>query len=136
MGGYDDNEQQINTAPVNSFGDLKVNVFTANRALPVCNAQIMVYKSLEESQQDLLAVLQTDCSGETEMISLPAPLKANSLHPNEPGPVGQLGDNAYNIYYVRIMAANFITRDRMPVQIFPGIRSDLAVDMQAPIYIG
>ena len=44
---YDDNEQQINTAPVNSFGYLKVNVFTANRALPVCNAQIMVYKSLE-----------------------------------------------------------------------------------------
>ena len=32
---YDDNEQQINTAPVNSFGYLKVNVFTANRALPV-----------------------------------------------------------------------------------------------------
>lgn len=132
---YDDAEQQVNTAPVNSFGYLKVNVFTASRALPVCNAQIMVYRSLEERQQDLLAVLQTDCSGEAEIISLPAPLKANSLHPDESAP-GQAGGNAYNVYYVRIMAANFVTRDRLPVQIFPGIRSDLAIDMQAPLYLG
>ena len=43
---YDDNEQQINTAPVNSFGYLKVNVFTANRALMLRLWYIKVWRKV------------------------------------------------------------------------------------------
>ena len=87
-----------NAPETTSFGYLKINVSAAQRALPVYNAQIMVYGSIEERQQELLAVLQTNSSGETEMISLPAPLLA--------------------------------------VQIFPGVLSDLVINMQTPVYIG
>ena len=55
--------QQENTAAAPSFGYLKINVAAAHRALPVHNAQIIVYSSKTELQQELLAVLQTDSSG-------------------------------------------------------------------------
>ncbi len=99
-----------------AFGYLKINVAAAQRALPIYNAQIMVYGSEEERQQELLAVLQTDSSGGTEMISLPAPALAESQNPLPPG-----APRPFTSYYVRIVAANFVTRDRVPVQIFPGV---------------
>lgn len=105
------------------FGYLKINVAAARRALPVYDAQVAVYSNRREEQRDLLALLQTDESGGTEVISLPAPALANSLSPGQAQP--------YNTYYLRIVAANFVTRDQVPVQIFPGVESDLVVNMQA-----
>ena len=120
-----------NAPETTSFGYLKINVSAAQRALPVYNAQIMVYGSIEERQQELLAVLQTNSSGETEMISLPAPVLAESQQPQRPDE-----PRPYNIYYARIVAANYLTRDKVPVQIFPGVLSDLVINMQTPVYIG
>ncbi|MBQ2888703.1 MAG: hypothetical protein IJE29_07295, partial [Firmicutes bacterium] len=97
----------------------------ALRALPLMNAQVSVYSDERERAQDLLAVLTTNESGLTEQISLPAPLLNNSLTPDQINP--------YNLFYVRIVAADYVTRDRIPVQIFPGIISDLVVNMQPPI---
>ena len=123
--------QQENPAATASFGYLKINVAAAQRALPVYNAQIMIYGSFEERQQELLAVLQTNSSGETEMVSLPAPQLAESQQPH---PAGE--PRPYNVYYARIVAANYLTRDKVPVQIFPGVLSDLVANMQTPVYIG
>lgn len=106
------------------FGYLRIFVAAARRALPVYNALVSVYSSSGEEEQDLLALLQTDESGGTELISLPAPALANSLTPGD-RPV------AYSTYYLRIAAANFVTRDRLPVQIFPGVESELVINMQA-----
>lgn len=106
------------------FGYLRIFVAAARRALPVYNALVYVYSSSGEEEQDLLALLQTDESGGTELISLPAPALANSLTPGD-RPV------AYSTYYLRIAAANFVTRDRLPVQIFPGVESELVINMQA-----
>ena len=39
---------QENPAATASFGYLKINVAAAQRALPVYNAQIMIYGSIEE----------------------------------------------------------------------------------------
>lgn len=122
--GTDNEENNV------AFGYLKINVAAAQRALPIYNAQIMVYGSEEERQQELLAVLQTNFSGETEMISLPAPEVAESQQPLPPG-----SPLPFTSYYVRIVAANFITRDRVPVQIFPGILSDLVINLQTTSYI-
>lgn len=114
-----------NTAPPDSFGYLRIHVSAALRALPLMNAQVSVYSDELERAQDLLAVLTTNESGLTEQISLPAPLLNNSLNPDQVNP--------YNLFYVRIVAADYVTRDRIPVQIFPGIISDLVVNMQPPI---
>lgn len=103
------------------FGYLKINVSIAQRALPIYNAQVAVYSDRREQQQDLLALLQTDESGDTQVIELPAPALANSLEPDQLNP--------YNIYYLRISAANFTTQDHVPVQVFPGIESNLVVNM-------
>lgn len=114
-----------NTEPADSYGYLQISVAAARRALPVPNARVSVFSTAEERDDDLLAVLTTDESGQTSTISLPAPLIASSLDPGLPNP--------YNVFYVRIVAANFITRDKMPVQIFPGILSDLVINMQTPL---
>jgi len=123
--------QQENPVSALSFGYLRINVAAAQRALPVQNAQIMVYSSAAETQQELLAVLRTDSSGETEMISLPSPELAESQQPQPPD-----GERPYNLYFVRIVAENYVTRDKVPVQIFPGVLSNLVINMQAPVYIG
>lgn len=103
------------------LGYLKINVSVAQRALPIYNAQVAVYDDDREQSQDLLALLQTDESGDTRVIELPAPALANSLEPEQPNP--------YNVYYLRITAANFTTQDRVPVQVFPGIETNLVVNM-------
>lgn len=113
---------QNNTSPAGSFGYLKISVAAARRALPVEGARISVFSTAEERNDDLLAVLTSDESGVTGTISLPAPLAESSLNPGLPNP--------YNIFYVRISALNFVTRDKLPVQIFPGVTSDLIINMQ------
>lgn len=114
----------VNILPENSFGYLQISVATGQRALPVVNARVSVFSSPEEHDDDLMAVLTTDASGVTNRISLPAPLAESSLSPGM--------ENPYNMFYVRIVAADFITRDRLPVQIFPGILSDLIINMETP----
>lgn len=122
---YEAEEPQVgNSRPPNSFGYLQISVSAAERALPVENATVSVFGSEEEGEGDLLAVLMTNASGLTNQISLPAPLLEKSLNPDE--------FNPYNRFFVRIVAANFITRDKIPVQIFPGILSDLIINMQTP----
>lgn len=113
-----------NSQPVGSVGYLQISVAAALRALPVPNATVSVFSAAAEGANDLLAVLVTNANGLTDRISLPAPLAANSLNPGEPNP--------YNMFYVRIVAANFVTRDKLPVQIFPGVLSDLIINMQTP----
>lgn len=116
--------QSANSGPPNSFGYLQISVAAAARALPVENATVSVFDSEEENAEDLLAVLITNASGLTNQIILPAPSLDNSLKPGEVNP--------YNRFYVRIVAADFITRDKIPVQIFPGVLSDLIINMQTP----
>lgn len=114
-----------NSRPSDSFGYLQISVAAALRGLPVPNATVSVYGSMEESAEDLLSLQVTNASGLTAEISLPAPLIANSLAPDE--------QNPYNSFYVRISADNFVTRDKLPVQIFPGVTSRLAINLQTPI---
>lgn len=113
-----------NSQPPESFGYLQISVAAALRGLPVQNATVSVYGTMEESEADLLAVQVTNASGLTAEISLPAPLLANSLNPEVPNP--------YNNFYVRIVADKFVTRDKLPVQIFPGVISRLVINLQTP----
>lgn len=105
-------------------GYLYVTVAAARRALPVFDAVISIYANIAEAEADLLAVLQTDSSGETRIITLPAPLPVNSQVPG--------GEPPYNVYYARIVAPNYTTQDQVPIQIFPGVVSALIINLQPP----
>lgn len=109
---------------VGSEGYLQVHVGAAQRALPIFDAIVSIYATNAEVDSDLLAILQTDESGDTETITLPAPLLINS---QEPG-----GLPPYNVYYARIVAPNYITQDYVPIQIFPGVVSVLIINMLPP----
>jgi hypothetical protein len=37
---------------------------------------------------------------------------------------------------VRIAAANYVTKNQIPVQIFPGVVSDLVINLVPPVYNG
>lgn len=114
-----------NSQPPDSFGYLQISVGAARRGLPIENATVSVYAAQEENAADLLSVQLTNPSGLTAEITLPAPLLGNSLAPGVANP--------YNRFWVRISADNFVTRDRLPVQIFPGVVSNLAINLQAPL---
>lgn len=111
-----------NSRPIGSYGYLLISVAAAGRAIPIENAMVSVFGALEESSGDLLAVQITNANGQTDTISLAAPLADNSLNPDR--------ENPYNSFFVRIVAADFITRDKVPVQIFPGVKSRLVINMQ------
>jgi hypothetical protein len=117
-----------NEDALGSYGYLKINVTAAQQALPIFHAQISVYSDISENAATLMAVLETDESGTTELITLPAPKLANSLEPDIPHP--------YNLFYVRIAAANYVTKNQIPVQIFPGVVSDLVINLVPPVYNG
>ncbi len=105
-------------------GYLTVQVASARRALPVYGALVTVYATEAESPVDLLAILQTDAGGETDTVRLPAPPSSNSQQPD--------GGAAYSIYYARVMAVNYTARDKVPIQVFPGVKSVLVVNMLPP----
>lgn len=105
-------------------GYLTVQVASARRALPVYDALVTVYATEAESLDDLLAILQTDAGGETDTVTLPTPPSGNSQQPD--------GGAAYSIYYARVTAPNYTARDRVPIQVFPGVKSVLVVNMLPP----
>ena len=105
-------------------GYLHISVAAARRALPVFDAVISIYANIAETEADLLAILQTDAGGETETITLPAPLPVNSQVPG--------GEPPYNVYYAKIVAPNYITQDQVPIQIFPGVVSALIINLLPP----
>ncbi len=117
-----EDQQQVNTDGAEGY--LHINVSAAQRALPVFDAVISIYATSAELDEDLLAILQTDEGGETETITLPAPLLINSQNPG--------GEHPYNVYYARIVAPNYVTRDRVPIQIFPGVVSALVINLVPP----
>lgn len=104
--------------PLSDTGTLRVEVFTANRAIPIKNAMIRV-RNADNNQ--LVAVLTTDGSGDTSIFELPTPsrelsLQSGSVHP-------------FVNYLVDIRADGYIPKSNLPVQMFGGIESLLPANM-------
>lgn len=68
------------------FGKLTVSVRLARGALPVEGASVVI-TGAEEGEENVLYTLETDRSGNTPPVSLPAPPAENSLTPGHPGAV-------------------------------------------------
>ncbi len=104
-----------------SEGYLKIRAFTASEALPVANAVVRIYGADEENI-GIDYSLKTNASGQTEVISLPAPNKAFSLTPNA-------SEQAYGTYNVELSADGFSPKLLRNVSIFSEILSILPVGM-------
>lgn len=92
-------------------GLLQVEVFTANDALPVADANVTVSQVLKGSST-LIRMMLTDRSGRTETIELPAPPKSMSTSPGNEKPFSE--------YNIRVEYPGFYTIEHINVPIFSG----------------
>ncbi|MBO5005808.1 MAG: hypothetical protein J6C89_00035 [Clostridia bacterium] len=108
--------------PERSYGKFGVRAFAANSAYPVANALVIVRGKKANGTPTTIAVLETDESGKTQIITLETPPKSLSLSPGSDIP-------PYSLYDVEITHPGFysiITRD---VQIYPDTTSILPINM-------
>lgn len=108
--------------PERSYGKFGVRAFAANSAYPVENALVIVRTKKGDGTPVTVAVLETDESGKTQVITLETPPKSLSLSPGSDIP-------PYSLYDVEITHPGFysiITRD---VQIYPDTTSILPINM-------
>jgi 5-hydroxyisourate hydrolase-like protein (transthyretin family) len=104
-------------------GTLAVRVFTALGALPVENASVVVYRTINGEEQSY-AQQTTDSSGKIEDILLPVikdPMETSQYY--------------YTTYNLRVLAENYYTVNVLNFRIFPSIKTDYKVDM-IPVVAG
>lgn len=92
-------------------GTLIVQVYTADQALPVSGANVKVTK-LTTDGEELIKVMQTDRSGKTEPLVLPAPPSENSQTPE--------GGVRFFNYNIRVDYPGYYTMENLNVPIFDG----------------
>lgn len=92
-------------------GILTVQVYTADQALPISGAHILVTKNTPDGEE-LVKVMQTNRSGKTEPIALSAPPAANSLDPD--------GGERFYKYNIRVDYPGYYTVENLNVPIFEG----------------
>ena len=93
------------------FGKLIVQVYTADQALPIEGANVLVTKTVDGGEE-LISVTKTNRSGKTEPIFLPSPPSTNSLTPD--------GGTRYFVYNIRVDYPGFYTMENLDVPIFGG----------------
>ncbi|MEE1280264.1 MAG: hypothetical protein UHH95_05480 [Oscillospiraceae bacterium] len=104
--------------PLSDTGTLRVEVFTANRAIPIENAVIRV-RNADNNQ--LVAVMTSDTSGDTSIFELPTPNRDLSLVPASVHP--------FVNYLVDIRADGYIPQSDLNVQMFGGVESILPANL-------
>ena len=106
------------TPPLTDTGTLRIETFTANRAIPIKGAVIRV-KNEEENR--LVAVFVSNSSGNTQSFTLPTPDRALSETPEAARP--------FVNYLVDINAEGFTPQTNLPVQMFGGTQSYLPANL-------
>ena len=97
-------------------GTLRVQVLTANGALPVVGATVRIGSFLPGTDAEtLFRTLLTDESGLTPILTLPAPPRAESLTPDTARPFAR--------YRVSVLKAGYYTSADAGTTIFDGIHS-------------
>jgi len=93
-------------------GSLRVEVFSARRALPIENAVVIITEPASEGGTTALFTLNTDRSGSTQTVTLPAPPRELSEQPGNIRP--------YAEYDIRIDANGFYSVQNRNVPVFDG----------------
>ncbi len=104
----------MNAAEQNCTGSLRVIVRSANGALPVADASVIVTEGGAESGA-ILYTLRTGEDGLTPLVALSAPPRENSLVPDHPTPCAR--------YNIEVRRAGYGTVMNLGVPIFEGVTS-------------
>lgn len=102
----------------NEFGYLIVRVATADGAIPIEGAQVVV---TDAGDGAVIRILQSDRSGLTERIALPTPRKSASQVPN--------GGEVSSKYNIRTSKEGYYTVSDVFVPVYPTITSVQSVAM-------
>lgn len=97
------------------LGTVRFRTYTARNALPVPNATIVLFKTIG-GKQHVFYNLTTDISGQTEIVSLPAPSSVLSQTPDS-------GVQPYSLYDANISAQGFSPVLIRNLPVFEGILS-------------
>ena len=104
----------MNNSSTENIGYLVVRVSTARGAIPLENATVSVRGTSAQSS-DIIYSLETDESGLTPRLPLPAPPKSNSLSPDQSTP--------YSLWSIDVFKKGYITARYESVPIYPEITS-------------
>ena len=110
----------MNDSNRNGEGTLIVQVSTADRALPIADASVIVSKTDEEGET-LVKIMRTDKSGRIEKLLLPAPPASNSQSPGK-------GDR-YSQYNIRTDYPGYYATENLGVPIFEGQTSIQPIEL-------
>ncbi|MBQ7499624.1 MAG: hypothetical protein IJT91_01890 [Clostridia bacterium] len=97
-------------------GFFKVNVTTADGALPIQGAKVTVSSIGENGESRVWGVMTTDSAGVTRTMELPAPPLRESFDGNAGSE-----QRAYSYYQVDVDAEGYIPERFVNVALFPGI---------------
>ena len=104
----------MNNASTENIGYLVVRVSTARGAIPLENATVSVRGSTLQNS-DITYSLETDVSGLTPRLPLPAPPIGNSLSPNQATP--------YSLWNIDVFLKGFVSAKYSGVPVYSGITS-------------
>jgi len=101
-------------------GYIVVQVSTADNAVPIPDANVMVSENTEKGET-LVKIMKTNRNGKTEPLAVPAPPVENSLTPE--------GVNRFFKYNIRVDYPGYYTVENMNVPVFQGQTSIQPVAM-------
>lgn len=109
------------SAEMTGLGRLVFQITTANGAIPLEGAEIILRKFRSDSDGnggEIVAVLYSGGDGKTEVLTLPAPARILSLEPARDGaPV------PYALYDAQVILDNYFTQSYIRIPVFDGITS-------------
>jgi len=107
--------------PERSYGRLGVRAFSAGSSFPVAGALVFIRGKREGGEVYTVAVLETDESGKTPVVTLETPPRSASLSPG--------GGTPYSLYDIEVSHRDYYTVVSRDVQVYPDTVSILPVNM-------
>lgn len=104
------------------FGELVVNVRSGRDSFAVPGTRVIVYEINKNGERNVVSILETDVSGSTPVIRLPAPDKDLSLSP------GSTQERASR-YFIKSEKDGFYTVENDFVPIYSGVRAIQNVEL-------
>lgn len=101
-------------------GTLVAAVTTAREALPVAGADVMLSRR-DAQGTHLLYFLETDRSGRTPVMQLPAPAASQSESPGSAAP--------YAVYDLRVFADGYVPAVQTDVRVFGGTAGTIPITL-------
>lgn len=103
------------------YGTLQFQVTGGQGAFPIVGAQVVITHALDDTHSFSIST-QTDASGKTEPLLLPAPSKALSQSPGN--------RDAFVTYRASIRAAEYIPVEILDIPVFDGVATIQPVSME------